>query len=194
MKLHEEPYSADLADVERMISAVQNNLTALWNEIFVTTAEQERARESIPFEFDGVPMRADGPLLSHHMFTFAAKLGFALHFETTGRPLPLEGRVKSMWFSNVQTYSTDIFQPLINALPNPQTLQQGKKQVSDQFLYSYLVTADGAKGAYYGWFNRSLAVAAFTCTSGFDDNPSGTDQRRIIAPGDFRSGRRLAQS
>jgi hypothetical protein len=48
---------------------------------------------------------ADGPILNRHILPFAAKLGFALHFEMTGNAIPVAGGLKVMWFSNLHVKS-----------------------------------------------------------------------------------------
>ena len=64
-------------------------------------------------------------VLSGYMLTFAAKLGFAFHYEVNGTPLPTGGGAQVMWFSNLheRTDPREIF----SLLPAPLTLQQGRK-------------------------------------------------------------------
>jgi hypothetical protein len=47
-------------------------------------------------------LKTNGPLVSKPMHAFAAKLGFAVFFESVGSPIPEGGAVQSRWFYNLQ--------------------------------------------------------------------------------------------
>jgi hypothetical protein len=102
----------------------------------VPRAAEKLARKRHGLSDDMHPLRADGPILSRHVLTFAAKLGFALHFETTHACIPPAGGAMVMWFSNLQALNGDIPQELFGLLPAPKSLQQGRKGVGNQFQYS----------------------------------------------------------
>ncbi|MGY4355354.1 hypothetical protein ACVW0J_001847 [Bradyrhizobium sp. i1.7.7] len=104
------------------------------------------------------PLRANGPILTRHILTFAAKLGFALYFEMTGRAVPLAGGVQVMWFSNVQALKGEIPAELTSLLPQPLTLRQGRKSVGDQFQYSY-AAGEQDHMLFFASFRTSFAVA-----------------------------------
>ena len=60
-----------------------------------------------------------GPILSRHILTFAAKLGFALHFEMTGNCIPPAGGVQVIVVSRiVRQMKGDIPQELFDLLPS----------------------------------------------------------------------------
>lgn len=83
-----------------------------------------------------VRFRANGPLVRHHLNTFAAKLGMALYRQHVGQALPLEGKVLSFWFLN-GGINQDIVDAATSKLPLGGTLRQGKLHVTDQFAYRY---------------------------------------------------------
>jgi hypothetical protein len=49
-----------------------------------------------------------------------------------------------------------------NRLPSAQTLRQGRKDVGDQFSYSFLLTEERRHSVFYAVFRQSFAVAAVT--------------------------------
>src|SRR4029078_6458331 len=95
-------------------------------------------------------LRADGPLLTKQMLVFGAKLGFAIHFQHFGKPVPPEGAVQPMWFSNLQAMRGELPHELIRALPPPQSLKQGMNDASDQFRYTSAVTEGRRHSVVFG--------------------------------------------
>jgi hypothetical protein len=53
------------------------------------------------------------------MNMFGAKLGFALRFDLFKTPVPPEGGVLPMWFSNVPAIKGELPMKLIDLLPEP---------------------------------------------------------------------------
>ena len=45
---------------------------------------------------------------------------------------------------------------IINRLPSAQTLRQGRKDVSDQFSYSFLLTEERRHSVFYAVFRQSF--------------------------------------
>ena len=129
-------------------------------------------------------MRANGPLLTHHIQTFAAKFGFALHYEVNGAPVPAAGGVQVMWFSNVQALNDQVPQMLVDVLPSPSTLQQGAKSAGEQFKYSY-TTAERDHLLYLASFNKSFAVAGITAMDRTLYLEKRSDRFPVFKPGDF---------
>jgi hypothetical protein len=89
-------------EVVKIFAAVANNVPGILHEMQVGRASEKLARKQYGIPSDMHTLRADGPILNHHILTFAAKLGFALHFEMTGSAIPTTGGVQAMWFSNLQ--------------------------------------------------------------------------------------------
>jgi hypothetical protein len=177
-------------DVKKLLSAVANNIPQLLHEMNVGRAGEKIARKRHNLPTDAHPMRANGPLLTHHIHTFAAKFGFALHYEVCGAPVPATGGVQVMWFSNVQTSYNHIPQMLVDILPSPLTLQQGTKSAGDQFKYSY-TTAEGDHLVYLASFNKSFAVAGITALDRTLYLEKRSDRLPVFKPGDFL-GRNLS--
>ena len=118
-------------------------------------------------------LNCDGPILNRAIHRFAAKFGFALHFKITGEILPAEGGVSTWWFTNHQALQGDIPKPLIDQMGPPDTLRQGRWEVSDQFKYSSLATPDGLMSAHFATFRFSFAICAF----------ASVDRSKVLPPG-----------
>jgi len=153
---------ARAGDIQRLLKGVSNNVRGLLEEMHLRKAGEKLARKRRNVPAQAHPMRADGPILTHHMFRFAAKFGFALHHEIFGAPIPKVGGVLARWFSNVEALNDEIPPVLFEILPSPVTLKQGVKSVGDQFQYSYARTEEGGHMLYFAAFNNSFAVTGIT--------------------------------
>ncbi len=171
-------------DVRKLLRAVANNIPQLLHEMNIGRAGEKLARKQHNLPIDAHPMRANGPILTHHIHTFAAKFGFALHHEVNGEPLPATGGVQVMWFSNVQALNDQIPQMLVDVLPIPSTLQQGAKSVAEQFKYSF-ATAERDHLLYLASFNKSFAVAGITAMDRTLYLEKHSDRLPVFKPGDF---------
>jgi hypothetical protein len=173
-------------DLRRILSGVANNLPGLLEEMQVGRASQKIARKRFNIPSDAYPFRA-GPIIDRYILTFAAKLGFALHYDVNGEPIPSSGGALVMWFSNVQALNKQIPQELFDLLASPpKTLQQGAKSVGEQFQYKH---ANGERDhmLYFASFNQSFAVAGVTAK----DRAIILDKTRnrfpIYSPGDLQT-------
>lgn len=171
-------------DISKLLRAIANNIPQLLHEMNIGRAGEKLARKEHNLPADSYPMRADGPLLTHHIQTFAAKFGFALHYEVNGEPVPVTGGVQVMWFSNVQALTDEIPQMLVDVLPAPSTLQQGTKSVAEQFKYSY-AKAERDHLLYLASFNKSFAVAGITAIDRTLYLEKRDDRFPVFKPGDF---------
>jgi hypothetical protein len=130
--------------------------------MYLSPAEQEAMLKGMPMQPGAGALRADGPILSSYMRTFATKLGLALHFELHEEPVPISGGVLPLWYSNVQAARGEVPEELLAVLPAPRTMTQGKKHVGDQFQYAWATTEDREETLLYAVFRQSFAVAAIT--------------------------------
>jgi hypothetical protein len=109
-------------------------------------------------------LKTDGPLVSSHMRTFATKLGFALFYEVTRKIVPMAGGVAARWYSNVDRFDGTFPQSVFDVLLPPETLRQGKFNVSDQFSYQWCITEGDRAVLFFASFRHSFAVLAFAAT------------------------------
>jgi hypothetical protein len=177
---------ADPADLERLLRGVANNVPGLLQEMEVAKAGQEFARRDIPQMPPGVGvLRVDGPILTKQIAVFGAKLGLALHYEAHRQPVPPGGGVQPMFFTNVSALTGDLPVEIINLLPAPRTLQQGRREVSEQFQYSWALTEEGRHSVFYAVFRLSFAIAAVTAVDRSEFLNRNADKYPVTVPGDF---------
>jgi hypothetical protein len=171
-------------DVKKILAAISNNIPQVLFEMNISRASEKLARKRHNIPIDAHPLRADGPLLTAHMETFAAKLGFALHYEVRGTPVPASGGVKPMWFSNLRLFNGQIPDILFQMLPSPSTLRQGTKNAGSQFLYSY-AAGESDHMLYFASFNESFAVGGITALDRSIYLEARNDKFSIVRPGQF---------
>jgi hypothetical protein len=106
-------------------------------------------------------LNVTGPIVGRAMRLFGAKLGMALHWHETGRPLPAHGRIVVQVFSNEQAFEGRIPQALFDFLPDRRTLEQGKLHVRDVFEYSSRETEEGGHTAHWATFGQSFMFYLF---------------------------------
>jgi hypothetical protein len=175
------------AEVKKLFSAVKNNIPGLLEEMEVGRGGQKLARRNIPnMPWDAEVLRADGPIMTEHMRVFGAKLGFALHYEAFGSPVPAEGGVQPMYFTNANALRGELPEKLIALLPSTLTLEQGRKHVRDQFQYTFRLTEERRHGVYYAIFRASFAVAAVTALDRSESLMRRADRFPVFRPGDFK--------
>jgi hypothetical protein len=171
-------------DVAKIFRGLASNVPGLFQEMDVGRGAEKLARKRHGLSDDVHPLRADGPILTRHVLTFAAKLGFALHFEMRSAPIPPTGGALVMWFSNLQAMKGEIPNVLFELLPSPLTLQQGTKSVGDQFKYSF-ANSEREHMLYFASFNNAFAVAGITANDRTIYLEATPDQVPIFSPGDF---------
>jgi hypothetical protein len=175
-------------EIKKILSAVGNNVPGLLQEMQIGRGGQKIARSQIPNMPPGAAvLRANGPILERHMRIFGAKLGFALHYEAHRTPVPLEGGVQPMYFTNVNAARGELPMEIIELLPTAKTLQQGKKNVSAQFNYSWRVTEEGRHTVFYAVFNQAFAVAAVTALDRTEFLSRNEERFPLVVPGEFKS-------
>lgn len=174
-------------EVRKLFAAVSNNIPGLLQEMEIGRAGQKIARRDIPnMPTGGGLLRANGPILERHMLTFGAKLGFALHFEILGSRIPQEGGVQPLYFTNVNAAKGELPRDIIDLLPGPKTLKQGRQNVSEQFNYSWLITEECRHNVFYAVFNEAFCILAVSTSDRSEFLEKNADRHPVWAPGDFK--------
>ena len=181
------PNAERLEEVRKYGYEAQNNFPGLLEEMFSLSATQAADASRLLQQFDepsGGVLNAQGPILSDVMYSFAAKMAFALHFQLTGKVLPPEGAVMALWQTNVNFMQGQYPQEFIEKLGAPRTLRQGKWHVGEQFLYKSIGSENGELTGHFATFRRSFGIIAF----GDEDServtpPAYSDHLRIFNPG-----------
>ncbi|WP_300019504.1 hypothetical protein [uncultured Roseobacter sp.] len=121
-----------------------------------------------------------GPNIGRAMLHYGAKLGMALHWHTTGNSLSDRGKVAVLWFSNSNALVGDVPQQLMELLPDPRTLSQGKFNVRDQFEYGSGKTIDGDSCGHWVTFGEAIMYQIFT---GEQINTDMLPPHQVLRPG-----------
>jgi hypothetical protein len=148
-------------EVRKLWDSINNNCPGLLGEINPSFRQEKLARGLIDdFSSSGFALNARGPILNRAIHRFAAKIGYALHFELTGKSVP-PGGVAYVWqYSNYQALKGEIPNELMNILGAPQTLRQGRWEVSNQFTFASNAIEGGAMSVHFAAFRFSFAVCA----------------------------------
>lgn len=165
------PTEAERHETKRIMRAVNTNIPGLLEEMWPSPEQEARAavtRPSLPGTAGA--LNCTGPLLNQSVQIFGAKLGFALHYSTTGRIIPQAGGVAVIWYSNYDAVTERIPAELLQILGDPQTLRQGRWNAGDQFSYCDAAAEGGKMVIYFSTFRKSFAVASLVNEdmSGFD--------------------------
>lgn len=164
--------------------AVNNNVPGLLPEMMPSWQQKARfiTANIAPRDVAGV-LNCSGPLLNRAMERFGAKLGFALHYSTSGQIVPAQGGASVRWFSNFDAMTGKIPGSMYRVLGPPNTLRQGKWNVGDQFAYAFAITEDSAMAAYFSTFRKSFAVLSWVCKDAGNFNEQALSS--MHRPGSF---------
>jgi hypothetical protein len=147
----------EAVEFKKLLRSVRNNVPGVIEEMHIGPAGQKLARQTLPLQRGGGVLRANGPLVTKHMLVFGAKLGFALHYEALRSVVPPKGGVQPIWFSNAQAARGEMPKALFSLLPaTRQTLKQGKREVSNQFQYTWAITPERR----HAFFTRPSTAAS----------------------------------
>lgn len=175
---------AGRAEMKNIFSAVNNNIPGLLQEMYIAPDQQSAAGWR---EENGGLLRANGPLVSSHMQTFAFKIGFSLYYELTKKILPKTGGIVARWFSNFERLDGTFPQSAFQHLLPPTTLRQGKFEVSDQFAYQWRLAEDERMAMFLATFRRSFAVLAFASVDRGLFDVETKHPFKVCAPGELTS-------
>jgi hypothetical protein len=170
-----------------LLRGVANNVPGLLEEMRIDQVRQQPHR-NIPSMPPGAGIfRANGPILTHHISVFGAKLGLALHYEAHRSPVPPSGGVQPIFYTNVSHLRGEIPSDLIKLLPAARTLKQGKREVSEQFQYSWALSEEGRHSFFFATFRFSFAIAAATALDRSEFLERDADKYPITIPGAFKA-------
>ena len=175
---------ADHEEMKSIFSAVNNNIPGLLQQMYLPPEQQSAAGWQ---EENGGLLRANGPLVSSHMQTFAFKVGFSLYYELTKKVLPKAGGVVARWFSNFDRLDGTFPQSVFEHLLPPNTLRQGKFEVLDQFAYQWRLAEDERMAMFLATFRHSFAVLAFAAVDKCLFDVETKHPFKICTPGDLTS-------
>jgi hypothetical protein len=109
----------------------------------------------------GGVLNVAGPMINWAVRVLGGKLGLAMHFNQTKRIVPTTGCVAVRWYSNYDALTGMIPGDFLTMLGPPETLRQGRFEVSNQFTVSSAVSTESRLSAHFATFRKSFAIAAF---------------------------------
>jgi hypothetical protein len=167
-------------EVQNLLAAVARNVPGLLPEMRAPRASEKLMMRRLG-RTEGGGLRISGPITLAHLRAFAARLGFAMHFEATGAFIPEAGGVAVRVYSNVDLLDGDnLPEGLFDHLPPPDTLRQGRKNAADQFRYAILQTDTRSMSMSFASFREAFGVLAITTVCREEVEAQGLN---IIVPG-----------
>jgi hypothetical protein len=128
---------------------------------------------------------AGGPILGAHMQAFAAKVGFALHYEATGTVVPMEGRVQVRWYTSGEMVGDRLPSDLLSSVGTPQIMQQGKVTSKEEFEYGWGKFIEKPEvRLYYAKVREAFTIAAFVVSTE-ESLPFSVNHLATFSPGEL---------
>jgi hypothetical protein len=172
---------------ERLMRKVERAAPGLMNEMHIPPE-----RQSVGLAFHGIQdpnvrlLGANGPLVSAHMQAFAAKVGFALHYQFSRKIVPESGRVQVRWFTNEEMMNNKVPVSLYSSIGSPRIMEQGKITSKDMFEYGHSIYANRAEiNLYFCRLRSAFEVAAFVVDD-VVNLPFRDGELATFAPGDLQ--------
>lgn len=177
---------ADSAEWNKVMREVERVAPDLLREMWMPPHEMRLAmwNEGI-FDSNLAAFRANGPIMGAYMQAFAAKVGFALHYEATQNFVPPDGRVQVRWFTSAEVYGGRLPASLFASIGAPRLMQQGKITSHGNFEYgwgTYVERRDVQ--LYYARVREAFTVAAFVVPAE-ESLPFPKGELATFAPGDL---------
>jgi len=154
---------ADEAEWDRLPSEVRRAAPGLLEEIIVPRAKMEQMMvDEGVFDPNLAVFKADGPILGSYMQAFAAKVGFALRYEDTGKPVPKTGGVQVRWFTSYEILYDHLPESISKSIGTPRIMHQGKITSNQTFEYGWgdFINKPDIR-LYFSKFREAFVVAAF---------------------------------
>jgi hypothetical protein len=148
-------------EIRRFIAGVGNNAPEVSEEINVESDLRGTKREEHKALPDAAAILTTGPIGASYLRAFGARVALALHFELTRQIVPETGGVFVKWMSNNAIVENEVPESFLAMLGPPQSLEQGRQTLEDQFQYKSSAEGDGARSAHFATFRVSFAIQAF---------------------------------
>ena len=127
---------ADSAEWDKVLKEVTRVAPKIVKEMWMPEPEMRTLMQAHDIYGEKLAaFRADGPVLSAHMQAYAAKIGFALHYEYHQVSVPESGRVQVRWFTSHEVVSGHLPDSLTQNIGPVDYLRQGK--ITSEFTFEY---------------------------------------------------------
>lgn len=153
-----EASTIDYTEYNRLYAGIRNNFPNFDAE-FEPTHDQNVAILATKDKFPGAATAFNiGPKVLPLMYKFAARVGYALHYELTKSIIPQTGGVLTRLFTNYHLATGEFPSDMTAMLGPARTLKQGSKTIGDQFRYKSWATERGDVTVHQAFFRLSFAI------------------------------------
>jgi hypothetical protein len=175
------------AEWTKLLNEVQRAAPGLLNEMMWANPHQMMGMQMLAESIDEnlAALKGNGPILSSYMQAFAAKIGFALHYESTGQFVPENGRIQVRWFTSGEIFGERIPTSLLESIEQIDILKQGR--ITSEYTFEYgwgLYKHDNSVRVYYAKIRDSFVVSAFFAET-VDGLPFQASELATFSPGDL---------
>jgi hypothetical protein len=146
-------------EVKKYLTRAGRAVPGLLQEMRATSEQEAKFAEIRHLEprAAGV-LNHSGPLLNKSMELFGVKLTCALFYEHTRRIITPEEAISARVYTNVDAVQGKLPGEALNIMGEPETLEQGKWSVPNQFWYQYAIDPSKAPAGFFSAFRRSFAI------------------------------------
>jgi hypothetical protein len=148
-------------EIRGIMQAVANNNPALMHELMTLDRQYNDLIQAGLNPSEHSCFNASGPLVNRSIKRFAYKLICSLYYAKTGLIVPAGGGVFVSWYTNFNKLKGEIPDAMFQLLGPPETLQQGKMHVGDQFEYAWAIADTKKVGQFFAGFRRSFCINGF---------------------------------
>jgi hypothetical protein len=158
-RIYPDPEGSSQDEVREIMRDVAARVPSVMLEMMPGPRQRRLFRETGDLPEEVHPLTV-GQTMHEAIERFAAKLGFALHYNKTKRVVPASGGALVRWYSNHDLFTGRFPAQLTEIVGPPETLRQGRFDVTRQFLYGSNALSDGTMTVHVASFRQSFAVMA----------------------------------
>jgi hypothetical protein len=145
-------------ELQKIRTAIANNIPGLINEMKLSSEVQKTAITNLKSNFD-VGLIRIGPIQQKYLHIFCLKFALAAHFQATKQIVPEGGIVIGKFMTNYESLEEgDLLSKVKSLFPQFGTLQQGYKNVADQFLFASGFSQDKKQSISVARFRQSFEI------------------------------------
>ena len=143
---------AEQEEMTCIIDALRKNYPGLIPEL-LPSPEVIRRYASRPWSGAWArPVSLSGPLVNSCAKVVARKLFSALYYKEFGKIIPSAGGIMWRWYSNAARLDNKLPNELISMMTRGALIQRTKRDLSDQFSYTFSKVVDGELAFHFATF------------------------------------------
>lgn len=163
---------AETKEIEQIMRGVANNNLPLMQELMPGAEQYKQLRRAGLDPAQHSFFDVSGPLVNQSIRRFGYKVTCALYYEVARMIAPAPAGIMVSWYTNFSRLTNDMPDMLFKYLGPAETLRQGRRNVGDQFQYSWAVAEGKRVAQLFASFRHSF------CVNGFIHHDAGFFKRR----------------